>query len=129
GVSDQSTYHGADSPLCPAAVAGNCSGLEVTGADGDSSSRYFALFAQGTLNFSEKLSATAGVRYSWEKVTNLSETRSNGNITGVNDRNAAFEDISPKFTLTYKPQRDWMIFATASRGFKSGGTQTVNTAQ
>lgn len=129
GVSDQSTYHGADSPLCPAALAGNCSGLEVTGADGDSSSRYFALFAQGTLNFNEQFAATAGVRYSWEKITNLSQTRSNGTVTGNNDRNAAFEDISPKFTLTYKPQRDWMIFATASRGFKSGGTQTVNTAQ
>ncbi len=129
GSSDQSTYHGADSPLCPAAAAGNCEGMEVTGADGDSSTRYFAMFAQGTLNFSDKFSATAGVRYSWEKVTNMSETRSNGVLTGINDRSAAFEDVSPKFTLTYKPQRNWMIFATASRGFKAGGTQTSNSAQ
>lgn len=30
--------------------------------------------------------------------------------------------------MSYKPNRDWMIFATASRGFKSGGTQTTNSA-
>ncbi|HWV60768.1 MAG TPA: TonB-dependent receptor [Sphingopyxis sp.] len=128
GVSEQSTYHGADSPLCPAASAGDCEGLEVTGADGVSSSRYFAVFAQGTLNFSEKFSATAGLRYSWEKVTNISQTRSNTVVTGNNDRVADFEDISPKVTLSYKPNSDWMIFATASRGFKSGGTQTTNSA-
>jgi iron complex outermembrane receptor protein len=129
GVSDQSTFHGANSPLCPAATNGNCSGLEVTGADGDSSSKYFALFAQGTFNISDQFAATAGVRYSKEKVTNVSQTRSNGIVTGNNDRSAEFDDVSPKFTLTYKPNRDWMIFATASRGFKSGGTQTVNAAQ
>ena len=129
GVSDQSTYHGADSPLCPAATNGNCEGFEVTGGDGRSSSRYFAMFAQGTLNFSDQFSATAGVRYSWEKVTNVSESRSNAVITGNNDRTADFEDISPKFTLTYKPQPGLMVYATASRGFKSGGTQTSNSAQ
>ena len=126
GVSFQSTYHGADSPLCPPTPTGKCTGLEVTGADGVSTSRYFALFAQGTVNFSQRFSATAGIRYSWEKVTNVSQTRSNTIVTGDNDRVADFEDVSPKFTLTYKPNRDWMIFATASRGFKSGGTQTVN---
>lgn len=129
GVSDQSTYHGAASPLCPAASAGNCSGLEVTGADGDSSTRYFAAFAQGTANFTDKLAFTAGIRYSWEKVTNVSQTRSNGIVTGNNDRSASFNDVSPKFTLSYKPDTSWMIFATASRGFKSGGTQTANAAQ
>ncbi|WP_033073673.1 TonB-dependent receptor [Sphingopyxis sp. MWB1] len=128
GVSDQTTFHGADSPLCPAGTGGNCDGYEVTGAEGVSTSRYFAIFAQGTLNFTEQLSATAGLRYSWEKVTNVSQTSSNTVITGENDRVADFEDISPKFTLTYKPNRDWMIFATASRGFKSGGTQTSNSA-
>lgn len=129
GVSDQSTFHGADSPLCPASTNGDCEGLEVTGADGRSSSRYFAMFAQGTLNFTEQLSFTAGVRYSWEKVTNNSVTRSNTILTGVNDRSASFEDVSPRFTLTYQPNRDFMVYATASRGFKAGGTQTSNSAQ
>ena len=129
GDSDQQTFHGADSPLCPAFTNGDCEGFEVTGGEGFSTSRYFALFAQGTLNFTDQLSATAGLRYSWEKVTNTSQTSSNTIITGTNDRSATFEDISPKFTLTYKPNPALMVYATASRGFKSGGTQTSNSAQ
>jgi iron complex outermembrane receptor protein len=129
GLSDQSTFHGAQSPLCPASTGGRCNGLEVTGADGYSTSKYFALFAQGTWNISDQWAATAGVRYSKEKVTNDSQTRSNTILTGINDRSAKFDDVSPKFTISYKPQTDWMIFATASRGFKAGGTQTANTAQ
>ncbi|MGC6329600.1 TonB-dependent receptor [Rhizorhabdus sp. FW153] len=129
GLSDQSTFHGAQSPLCPASTGGRCNGLEVTGADGYSTSKYFALFAQGTWNISDQWAATAGVRYSKEKVTNDSQTRSNTILTGINDRSASFDDVSPKFTISYKPQTDWMIFATASRGFKAGGTQTANTAQ
>lgn len=126
GNNVQTTFHGADSPLCPEGTGGHCEGFEVTGGQGRSTSRYFAIFSQGTLNFSDRFSATAGVRYSWEKVTNVSQESSNTIITGSNDRVADFEDISPKLTLTYKPNRDWMIFATASRGFKSGGTQTSN---
>jgi iron complex outermembrane receptor protein len=47
-------------------------------------------------------------------------------VTGVNNRAADFEDVSPKATLSYKPTNDLLFFATASRGFKSGGTQTSN---
>ncbi|MBY8821434.1 TonB-dependent receptor [Sphingomonas colocasiae] len=126
GVSDQSTYHGADSPICPAAQAGNCSGLEVTGADGKSSSDYWAVFGQGTFNFTDAFAATVGLRYSRETTKNNSVTRSNTILTGVNNRIAKFDDVSPKLTLSYKMNPDWMIFATASRGFKSGGTQTSN---
>ena len=128
GVTAQSTFHGAASPACPAARAGNCSGLEITGLDSASSTRYFAIFGQATANVTDQLAATVGLRYSWEKTQNLSQTRSNALVTGVNDRVAAFEDVSPKFTLAYKANPDWLIFATASRGFKSGGTQTSNNA-
>ncbi|WP_448663953.1 TonB-dependent receptor [Sphingomonas sp. CJ20] len=126
GVMAQSTFHGADSPLCPASYAGKCSGLAVTGLDSDSSSDYWAVFGQGTLNLTSKLAATVGVRYSRETVMNDSVTRSNNIVTGINDRTAKFDDFSPKFTLSYKVSPDWMVFANASRGFKSGGTQTSN---
>lgn len=123
GVMRQSTFHGAESPICPAAYNGNCEGLEATGNDADASSRYFAAFAQGTFNFTDTLSLVAGVRYSWEKTANDGVRRSNGIVNSTNDRSAAFEDVSPRFTLTYKPQPGLMIYATASRGFKAGGTQ------
>lgn len=126
GKTDQSTFHGAQSPLCPAATGGRCEGLEVTGLDSDSSTNYFALFGQGTYNITDQLSATVGLRYSYERTENLSETRSNTIVTGINDRAADFEDISPKFTVSYKPRPGLLFFATASKGFKSGGTQITN---
>ncbi|WP_380874162.1 TonB-dependent receptor [Sphingomonas sp. DBB INV C78] len=127
GVTNQSTFNGTEITFaCPGGVS--CNGLEVTGLDSKSSTRYFALFGQGTLNFTDQLSFTAGVRYSWEKTSNLAETRSSEVVTGVNDRSAAFEDVSPKFTLSYKADTNWLLFATASRGFKSGGTQTSTSA-
>ena len=126
GVTGQQTFHGADSPLCPAARANNCEGLAVTGLISDSATKYMAIFAQGTFNLTERFSATVGGRYSFEKTRNYAENRSNDIVTAVNNRSAAFEDISPKLTLSYKLQRDLLLFATASRGFKSGGTQTSN---
>lgn len=123
GRTNQSTFDGTDSPLCP--VSGvSCEGLEVTGFNSDSSTRYFAMFGQATANLTDKLSLTAGLRYSWEKTQNVAEDRSNGIVTDQNDRSKAFEDLSPKFTASYKFNPNWMLYATASKGFKSGGTQT-----
>lgn len=123
GITDQRTYNGSEITFaCPGGLP--CEGLEVTGLDSNSATRYFALFGQGTLNFTDRLSFTAGVRYSWEKTRNYAEDRANASVVEVNDRSAAFEDISPKFTISYKANPSWLIFATASKGFKSGGTQT-----
>ncbi len=126
GDMDQSTYHGAASPLCPASYAGRCEGLAVTGLQSVSSSDYWAVFGQGTVNVTDALAATVGLRYSRETVKNNSINQSNLITTGVNDRTAKFDDVSPKFTLSYKLNPDWLVFANASRGFKSGGTQTSN---
>lgn len=128
GVTNQKTFNGTEITFaCPKVngVSVPCPGLEVTGLNSNSATRYFALFSQGTLNFTDKFSFTAGIRYSWEKTHNYSQDRSNGAPSGIaNDRSVAFDDISPKFTLSYKADSNWLIFATASRGFKSGGTQT-----
>ncbi len=126
GDMDQATLHGAASPLCPASYNGHCEGLAVTGLISQSSSDYWAVFGQGTWNITDKLGATVGLRYSRETVMNDSVNRSNDIVTGINDRTAKFDDVSPKFTLSYKVDKDWLIFANASRGFKSGGTQTSN---
>ncbi len=128
GLTDQSTFHGAASPICPAAFAGKCEGLEITGLDSDSSTKYLAMFGETTFNFTDQLTATFGLRYSYERTFNLSQTRSNNIITGTNNRRAPFEDISPKLTVSYRPTDDLMVYATASRGFKSGGTQTSGSA-
>jgi iron complex outermembrane receptor protein len=128
GTTDQSTFHGRQSPLCPASFNGQCEGLEVTGLDSDSSTKYLAMFGEGSFNITDQFQLIFGLRYSYEKTFNVSQTRSNANITGTNNRSAPFEDISPKVTLRYKPNDDLMFYATAARGFKAGGTQTSGSA-
>ena len=128
GLTDQSTFHGAQSPLCPAVFNGSCNGLEATGLDSNSSTKYLAMFGETSFNVTDQFQVIFGLRYSYEKTFNVSQTRSNGNVTGTNNRNAPFEDVSPKVTLRYKPSDDLMFYATAARGFKAGGTQTSGSA-
>lgn len=123
GLQDQSTYHGAQSPL------GRPNGFEVTGADSDTTSKYWALFGQATWNISDAWTLVVGGRYSHEEVRTLGQTRSNTVITGTNDRRTEFSDFSPRVTVSFEPTDVSLIYATASKGFKSGGTQTTGTPQ
>ncbi|WP_439532777.1 TonB-dependent receptor [Polymorphobacter sp.] len=129
GITNQSTFHGNESPLCPGTTPGRtCPGLEATGLDSDSSTKYLAMFGETSFNLSDQFQVILGLRYSFEKTFNVSQTRSNRNVTGTNNRNAPFEDVSPKVTIRYKPSDDLMFYATAARGFKAGGTQTSGSA-
>ena len=119
GNSNQFTFNGTESPFGP-------EGSQITGGLSDSSTRYYAAFAQGTVNATDKLAIVVGGRYSHERVRNQAFDSSSGIITDTNDRAVSFNDFSPKFTVNYKFTRDLLVYATASRGFKSGGTQTSN---
>jgi iron complex outermembrane recepter protein len=123
GVQDQSTFHGRQSPL------NRPDGFEITGADSDTTSTYWAIFGELTWNIMDDLKFIVGGRYSHEKVKTIGQTRSNTIITGNNNRSASFNDFSPRFTLSWKPDENAMIYATVSKGFKSGGTQTTGTVQ
>ena len=119
GNSNQFTFNGTESPFGP-------DGSQITGGLSDSSTRYYAAFAQGTVNATDKLAIVVGGRYSHERVRNQAFDSSSGIITDTNDRAVSFNDFSPKFTINYKIAPNTLIYATASRGFKSGGTQTSN---
>ena len=120
GDLDQSTYHGAQSPQ------GLPEGFEVTGGDSVGSSKYWAVFGQATWRFAEQWHMVLGGRYSYEEIDTYAVTRSNEIFTGINDRVVDFDDFSPRFTLGWEPTSDVLLYATASRGFKSGGTQSSN---
>ncbi|HEX7012548.1 MAG TPA: TonB-dependent receptor [Steroidobacteraceae bacterium] len=120
GDLDQSTYHGAESPQ------GFPEGFEVTGSDSKTTSKYWAVFGQATWRFADHWHLVLGGRYSYEEVDTYAVTRSNTIQTGINDRTVDFDDFSPRFTLGWEPAPNVLAYVTASRGFKSGGTQTSN---
>lgn len=49
-----------------------------------------------------------------------------GALEGVKfTRKESFSDVSPRFVIDYKPSDDVMLFASASRGYKAGGFNSV----
>jgi iron complex outermembrane recepter protein len=117
------TYHGTQSPLNRPA------GTEVTAALTDTDTDYWALFGQGTWNITDAWRLIVGGRYSQEDVSTFGITRSNGILTGTNDRTTSFSDFSPRVTVSYQTPALGLVFATASKGFKAGGPQTSGTTQ
>ncbi len=81
----------------------------------------YAAYAQGTYHLLDDLQLTAGLRYSYEhKDATLVEYFSGalaGNFVGGKGWGA----LTPKFGIQYLPTDDVMVYASATRGFKSGG--------
>jgi len=84
----------------------------------------YAGYAQGTFAITEKLSATAGIRYSYEKKAyTLEHLRVNSGvpIVPLTTVRKNWDAFSPKGEIDYKWTEALMTYASVSRGFKSGG--------
>lgn len=86
-----------------------------------------AVFGQATYAISEKFDVTAGLRYDSEN-RNLEQGRQNvapnGTISGLQpftEFENAFDALTPKFILNYKPTEHTILYAQYSRGFRPGG--------
>ena len=101
----------------------------------------YAAFAQGTFHFNDRLSATAGLRYTRDtRSIDQNVTRVSLNpatfgtaLTGfpfVASQRRRFTAVTPKFGINYQIEPSVLIYASATRGYKSGGTNfsATNTA-
>ena len=105
--------------------------------DDSQNTKSYAAFGQATYDLTDRLSVTAGLRYtkedrSYDRFTTTVSTfpllngldfRFPGSLPApLNlDNTAEFDAWTPSFTLAYKPGADSQIYASVSRGFKSGG--------
>lgn len=88
-------------------------------------------YIQGDLSITDTITATAGVRYTDEsKSFRVSDNQPVGNITDLTTANLIAQGIpvdqsnkvwTPRFALQFKPNDDAMFYASATRGFRSGG--------
>ena len=96
-----------------------------------------AAFAQATVNVTDQLSLTAGIRYShdfkrFEQHNNgisISQPYIPGQqfpLTGV--RTESFEAWTPKFGIQYQITPRILLYATYAKGFKSGGFDPDDTS-
>ena len=92
--------------------------------------RSYAGFAQGTYHITDNFSATAGIRYTTEKKgIDVFVTRTS-RVTGATlagfpiifTTEPKFDAWTPKFGLDYKVSPNILLYASATKGYKSGGT-------
>ncbi len=98
----------------------------------DISIKSYAGFGQGTFNLTDRLSLTAGLRYTYEKKTySLTHIRKNAGTfvvppTVISDN---WNSVSPRFGIEYQASPDLLFYSSAARGFKSGGFNGRPTTQ
>ena len=107
--------------------------------DDAQNTKSYAAFGQLTYDFTSQFSITAGLRYTKEhkRYNKFTTTISNAPFPGLNavtyrfpgDLPAPFTGIdkvsyeawTPMVSASFKPTPDTLLYASASRGFKSGG--------
>jgi iron complex outermembrane receptor protein len=88
----------------------------------------YAAFGQINFDFSDTLELSAALRYDRDdrKLTIMAPDAflpvfsfSSGRHGDV--REAEFDSVQPKVTLSWRPNEDWTLYGTYSEGFRSGG--------
>lgn len=83
----------------------------------------YAAFAQLDYRLTDSFSLTAGLRYSRDEKDLISSFGVGvfGNVRPPAKVTDSWSNLSPKVGVQYKPNDDVMLYASLSRGFRSGG--------
>lgn len=83
----------------------------------------YAVYGQGTYDFSDAWSLTAGIRYTYEKrkFINQEITLPSGAITDFVKVGDTFDAVTPMLSLAWHPWEDLMLYTSWAQGYKSGG--------
>ncbi len=86
----------------------------------DQNTKSYAAFGQATIDITDRLSATAGLRYTYDdKTLILAEPTRFPNV--VVTAPIDFDSITPRFDVQYDLTQDIMAYASYTRGYKGGG--------
>jgi iron complex outermembrane receptor protein len=93
--------------------------------------RELGLFADASYTFAEKLTLNVGGRYYKTRVSNLSTDLTSSIFVPVvnNFPRASVTDagFAPKVNLSYRPDQDTLVYAQASKGFRSSSLTNTGT--
>ncbi len=81
----------------------------------------YALYGEATYHVTDRFSLTAGLRYSDEHKKTSVVALSHGVPTGSFAGSQSWDAFTPKFGAQYFVDGNVMLYASATRGFKSGG--------
>ncbi|WP_454715611.1 TonB-dependent receptor [Caulobacter segnis] len=83
----------------------------------------YALFAQGSLTLTDRLSATVGARYNRDEKDYVLDHRRirDGGVIAQAAPSGSWNSFTPKVGLEFKATPDVLLYASVGKGFKSGG--------
>ena len=85
----------------------------------------WSVFAQGDFEFAPDLFLTAGGRYNWEKKSSLNARTPNCDLNLVctfsDSGSKVWKNFTPKVGLSWKASPDVLVYASWTKGFRSGG--------
>lgn len=84
----------------------------------------YAVYAQFRYQLMDSLRATLGGRYTIDDKSFDIDANSRGTLF-FNDADDTWKAFTPRFVLDYTPSENSLIYTSASRGFKSGGFNTL----
>ncbi len=88
--------------------------------------KQWAAFGELSRRLTDKLSLTAGLRFS--RFREHYDTYSSGLLNGGSSASAgrfAENGMTPKFSLSFSPDREHMLYIQAAKGFRLGGVNTT----
>lgn len=100
-----------------------------TGVQATTTTQY-AAFGDVTYSITSQWDASVGLRYfdiDQSYHANFVGVL-NGGTTDISGKHSADVGFNPKFSVTYRPLDDHLLYATASKGFRPGGPNRFNTA-
>lgn len=84
----------------------------------------YAAYAQFRYQVTDKLRATVGGRYTTDDKSYQMDSAVGG-VPRLSSDSGKFSAFTPRFVLDYTPTDETLVYASISRGFKSGGFNTL----
>ncbi|WP_374471022.1 TonB-dependent receptor [Phenylobacterium sp.] len=84
----------------------------------------YAAYAQFRYQITDKLRATVGARHTTDDKSYQMDS-SVGGAARLTSDSGKFSAFTPRFVLDYTPTDETLVYASVSRGFKSGGFNTL----
>lgn len=88
--------------------------------EGTAKTNAFAAFGHADYEILDGLKLIGGLRYSHERKRSVGTFTAPANPIPTGG-DVTFNAFTPKFAIEYKPNSDLLVYASVSRGFKSGG--------
>lgn len=97
----------------------------IIASDDKRSNEAVTVYGEASIAFTSQLRGSLGLRYSSERRTRVAESTNFG-LTSLDIGDATFRTLNPRGSLTYELSRNSMVFASAAKGFRSGGFNQVS---